>query len=118
MYSRTANGLLGERGRCWDRSEAVRAVWEAAVDRAVDALRILSYMSEIGLDGRAAETFLDDLETNPDGLIAALGTAADWLPRNVSAVAVGSAAAFDLALADYRVRQAKADQDSPITFID
>lgn len=49
-------------------------VWRAAVDRATFGLAVMEHVLNGALDAGQAAAFLDEMETDPDGLRDALGS--------------------------------------------
>lgn len=65
--------LLVMRDECRDESGLAVAVWQSAIDRATLGLAMLEQMADCeGVTVSAALSFLDEMETEPDGFGAAL----------------------------------------------
>lgn len=65
--------LLVMRDECRDGSGLVVSVWQSAIDRATFGLAVLETIAdEQAVTVSAALSFLDELHTDPDGMVDAL----------------------------------------------
>ena len=69
--------LLVMRDECRDESGLAVSVWQSAIDRATFGLAVLERMAdEEAVTVSAALSFLDELDTDPDGMVDALDAVA------------------------------------------